>query len=101
MISDVDVVVCENKITAKVILGHDATNADTEFAYYVYKNKQRVHVEWYSDSKIFQYEFAEEPALYCIQAFVRTPTGAVISKVSQDILVNKVVADVPDYSRLK
>ncbi len=101
MISNVEVALRDGKIIAKVILSDDTASADTEFAYYVYRNKQRVHVQWYSNSKTFQYDVTAEPALYCIQAFMQPSSGAITSKISKDILLDEVIADLPDYSRWK
>lgn len=63
------------------------TNKQASYAWYVFKNGERVKVEWYKEGYIFEYN-ATEPGIYHFEAFAKDENGQLVSRKTEEIIVN-------------
>lgn len=64
------------------------SNKKAEYAWYVFRNKERIHVEWYKDNPTFEFTAKDRPGTYYIIAFVKDQNGNVISETTKEFLIN-------------
>lgn len=64
-----------------------------EFAFYVYRNEQRIHTQWYTKSPTLRFDACGAPGYYRVGSFLRTQDGAIQSKESNPVFANPVTAD--------
>jgi len=62
-----------------------------EFAFYVYRNRERIHTQWYSPNPILRFGIKAEPGLYRVLVFLRAPDGTTITKYSNPVVLHPVI----------
>lgn len=62
-----------------------------QFAYYVFRNGERIHIQWYSPNPVLRFCINAEPGLYRVLVFLRTPNGHSITKYSNPLFLYPVV----------
>lgn len=62
------------------------TNRNAKFAWYVFKNDERIITEWYSVENTFKYKI-EDSAIYYFVAFAKDEFGNVISSETEKIQI--------------
>lgn len=69
------------------VLNAEISGADgaAEFAFYVYRDGERVHTEWYGDSSSFSYEIGGQASQVRVVGFARYPDGSTINSPSRYI----------------
>lgn len=80
-ITNIEVDAYKNNFTIKTI-----TNKKALYAWYVYKNNKRVHVEWYRDNNDFTFSTVE-PGTYYFISFVKDTNGFIITEKTQEYIV--------------
>ena len=70
IIKHIDVRAEHNLLVSEITLNEISETA--EYAFYVFKNQERIHVEWYTKKSRFEFNTQGEPGCYRIQAFVKT-----------------------------
>ncbi|MGG3456041.1 accessory Sec system protein Asp2 [Paenibacillus rhizolycopersici] len=81
-VSNVQVTLINNHFTVRTI-----TNREASYAWYVFKNGERIKVEWYKDNPVFNY--TAEPGRYYFEAFAKDDTGFLVSKKSDEFVVEE------------
>ena len=72
-------------LTATVV----ATNPDGgQFAFYVYRNEERIHTQWYSKTPSLRFDTKAEPGLYRVLSFFLSLDGKKITKYSKPIFLH-------------
>ncbi|WP_321920723.1 hypothetical protein [Burkholderia sp. BCC1998] len=61
---------------------------DIKFAYYLHKDGDRIHVEWYNDSPEFSFKTNGEPGYYRATCFIRASDGTAVMKTSRPVFLN-------------
>lgn len=56
-----------------------------QFAFYVFRSKERIHTQWYSPNSTLRIDIKAEPGLYRVLAFLRAPDGKTIKKYSNPV----------------
>ncbi|AFQ48281.1 hypothetical protein [Burkholderia cepacia] len=59
-----------------------------EYAYYVYRNGEKIHVEWYKESPVFEYNHNGVDGFYHAAGFVKDSAGSIIQKSSNPLFLN-------------
>ena len=65
-------------------------NITDEFAFYVYNNDQRIHIQWYSKSPILEFDTGGVSGYYRVMAFVKDSQGSINNKKTVPIFANPV-----------
>lgn len=88
-------------VIREVILGHDAkvlvatvTSDEShlgQFAFYVFRNGERIHVQWYTSDPVLRFDTTAEPGLYRVLAFFGDPNGKKNSKYSNPLFLHPVI----------
>lgn len=76
-------------LSCKIYTYNDAP--DREFAFYVYRDDKRVHVQWYSSSSVVEYDTNNISGYYRVNAFAKDSDGSLENKKSFPILGNPTV----------
>lgn len=84
----------------EVILEHDAdvlvatvvpdASHLGQFSFYVFRNGERIHVQWYTPNSVLRFDTKAEPGLYRVLAFFDSPNGKNISKYSNPLFLHPV-----------
>lgn len=91
-IESVSVALVSDRLLASVKLAPGAEEG-LEFAFYVYRNDERVHIEWYSKKNTLEYEVGYVPGYYRVLAFAKTAGNVIESSKSALLFINPVVVD--------
>lgn len=77
---------CEgNELVANVVSsGLDAA----QFAFYVFRNEERIHAQWYTTSAELRFDTKGTPGLYRIFVFLLAPDGHKETKYSNPVFLN-------------
>ena len=85
----------------KVILDHEGDELAAtvvfeapqagQFAFYVFRNGERIHIQGYSPNPTLRLCIKSEPGLYRVFAFLLTPHGTKITKYSNPLFLHPVV----------
>jgi hypothetical protein len=86
----------------KVVLqhGHDDVLVATvaleasqpgQFSFYVFRNGERIHTQWYSANPVLRFCIQAEPGLYQVLVFFLTPDGQAIKKYSNTVFLYPIV----------
>ena len=85
----------------QVILGHEGDELVAtvvleapqagQFAFYVFRNGERIHIQGYSPDPTLRLCIKSEPGLYRVFAFLLTPHGTKITKYSNPLFLHPVV----------
>jgi len=59
-----------------------------QFAFYVFRNEERIYTQWYSESPVLRYDTKAEPGLYRVFSFLKYPDGKTVTKYSKPIFLN-------------
>lgn len=95
MIKHIDVRTDNNLLVSEITLNEISETA--EYAFYVFKNQERIHVEWYSKDSKFTYDTQGDPGCYRVQAFVKAD-GESENSFSKYIFANPVNIKESDIS---
>jgi hypothetical protein len=71
-----------NELLATVVF--EASQAG-EFAFYVFRNGERIYTQWYTPNPTLRSDTKAEPGLYQVLAFFRAPDGKIIKKFSNPL----------------
>jgi hypothetical protein len=87
-------------VIREVILGHDAkelvatVKSDEshlgQYAFYVFRNGERIYMQWYTSDPEMRFDTKGEPGLYRILAFFGAPSGKKNSKYSNPLFLHPV-----------
>jgi|CXWL01.1.fsa_nt_gi hypothetical protein len=55
-----------------------------QFSFYVFRNGERIHTQWYSPNPVLRFCIQAEPGLYQVLVFFLTPGGKAIKKYSNN-----------------
>ncbi len=77
-----------DELTATVVF--EASQAG-QFAFYVFRNGERIHIQGYSPDPTLRLCIKSEPGLYRVFAFLLTPHGTKITKYSNPLFLHPVV----------
>ncbi|MBS4200628.1 hypothetical protein KHA93_13400 [Bacillus sp. FJAT-49732] len=64
----------------------EATGKQLSYAWYVYKNSERIHVEWYTDLNYFKWA-PNEPGVYRILVFVKDFEDNKVTRYSEETTI--------------
>lgn len=62
--------------------------AGTEYAFYIYRNQERIHVEWYTDSNIFKFDTKGIPGCYWASGYVKIDDNNKCKVDSRKLFIN-------------
>ncbi|MEW5680650.1 DUF6270 domain-containing protein [Comamonas kerstersii] len=85
-INSVDIELSENIL--KAVIESDAI--DVKFAFYVFRNEERVHVQWYSDENVLNFDTKGMNGLYRVYGFIKTVDNKVCAKYSKPYFLNPI-----------
>ena len=88
-----------NVLTVNVTLDTKFNSESVQYAYYVYRAKKRIHVEWYTTQPMFEFDTQGCSGEYIVQAFVKNAADEICSRISAPLLIDSVEADSADYRR--
>lgn len=82
----------------KVVLRHEpgdmlvatvVSNASEagQFAFYLYRNGERIHTQWYSPNPVFRFGINGKAGLYSVLSYLRTPDSTPITKYSNPLFL--------------
>lgn len=97
LISSIEVVAERNLLKCEISINE--VSEPVEFAYYVLKNQERIHVEWYSKKTEFEFDTNGEPGCYRIQAFLKTSSGTSEYIFSKYIFANALDVSANDFPK--
>lgn len=85
----------------QVILGHERdelvatvvsdASRTGKFAFYLFRNDERIHTQWYSSNPVMRFRIQREPGLYRVLAFLLSPNGSKITKYSNQLILSPAV----------
>jgi hypothetical protein len=58
-----------------------------QFAFYLYRNGERIHTQWYSLNPVFRFGINGKAGLYSVLSYLRTPDGTLITKYSNPLFL--------------
>lgn len=96
-IKNVSIFEAGNKLNAHV-LPVPGAREDLEFAFYVFRNDERVHVAWYTTSTCFEYDTGGIPGYYRVAAFAKGADGVVEAAKSAPLFVSPVVVNEAQFA---
>ena len=59
-----------------------------QYAFYVFRNEERIHMQWYSASPILRFDTKAKPGLYRVYSFLQSPDGKRTAKYSKPIFLH-------------
>lgn len=59
-----------------------------QFAFYVFRNEERIHTQWYSANAIMHFDTKGESGIYRVFAFLLCPDGNKVTKYSKPVFLN-------------
>ena len=62
-----------------------------QFAFYVFRNGERIHMQWYTSDPVLRFDTKAEPGLYRVLAFFGDPSGKKNSKYSNPLFLHPVI----------
>jgi Family of unknown function (DUF6270) len=62
-----------------------------QFAFYLFRNDERIHTQWYSSNPVMRFRIQREPGLYRVLAFLLSPNGSKIMKYSNQLILSPAV----------
>lgn len=62
-----------------------------QFAFYLFRNDERIHTQWYSSNPAMRFPIQSEPGLYRVLAFLLSPNGSKITKYSNPLILSPAV----------
>jgi hypothetical protein len=62
-----------------------------QFAFYLYRNGERIHTQWYTSNPAMRFPIQSEPGLYRVLAFLLSPNGSKITKYSNPLILSPAV----------
>lgn len=86
----------DGKICCQLIL-NDNVDADTVFAFYVFRNDEKVHTQWYSKSTHLEYDAAGLPGYFRVEAFAKRANGFMESIKSAPLFMNPVSVTAEEF----
>lgn len=75
-----------------------ATESQLQFAFYIFRNFERIHTEWYSSSNVFEFDTQGKPGCYHVQGFAKLEDQSVIQSTSSSIFLNALKITKEDFS---
>jgi len=88
---------CTDYSIEKIILEHEADELVAtvvfeppeggQFAFYVFRNGERIHTQWYSPNPLLRVGIKSEPGLYQVLAFFLSPNGSRFTKYSDPVFL--------------
>lgn len=91
-IERVEIAQVGSKLIANAVTAADADEA-AEFAFYIFRNDQRIDITWYSKQTSIEFDVGDMPGFYRVEVFVRGPDNESESAKSNCLTVNPVVVD--------
>jgi hypothetical protein len=88
----VSIEVVDSLLVGKVILD-DLPPANCEFAFYILRDKKRIHVQWYSEHTAIEFDTEGIPGNYQVIAFKRVDGTVLGSVKSAEVSAN--IAEAP------
>lgn len=62
--------------------------SNAQFAFYVFRNEERVHSQWYGSTTVMRFDTKGESGLYRVFVFLLTPEGKKLTKYSNPVFLN-------------
>ena len=78
----VHLVIAGNLLRASI----DGGNEESQCAFYIIKNGDRVATQWYQDSYQFSFEFDKQPGIYSVVGFLKSKDGVISLQNSKSII---------------
>lgn len=75
----------ENELVANVV---SSGPSDAQFAFYVFRNEERIHIQWYTTSPVLRFDTKGTPGLYRVFAFLSAPGGQSKTKYSNPVFLH-------------
>ena len=75
----------ENELVANVV---SSGPSDAQFAFYVFRNEERIHAQWYTTSAVLRFDTKGTPGLYRIFAFLSASNGQSKTKYSNPVFLH-------------
>lgn len=97
-LKDVSAQVVDQKLVCRASLAAPVDPAPT-YAFYVYRNDERVHVRWYSKDDSFEYDTAAVPGYYRVTAFVKYQDGSTEDMKSAPLFVNALPVTAEEFPK--
>lgn len=73
-------------------------NEKHEYAFYIFLNSERIHTEWYSERRIFEFDTASVAGCYHVKVFVRNTSGQNKQATSSSIFMNPKEVEIQDFN---
>jgi hypothetical protein len=83
-ISEVTLIIDHDVLVATVVTNNPIGG---QFAFYVFRNEERIHTQWYSTNPTLRFDTKAEPGIYRVFSFLQSPDGKKITKYSKPIFV--------------
>lgn len=58
-----------------------------KYAFYLFRNEERIHAQWYTENSSFRFDTKGEPGIYRVFSFLLSPDGKKITKYSKPIFL--------------
>lgn len=71
----------------KIILDR-APETQPQFAFYVFRNYERIHTEWYTKNQSFEFDTQGKPGCYHLQGFVKFDEDKTEQSISSSLFIN-------------
>lgn len=62
-------------------------DAGVSFAFYVYRDNERIHTQWYSPQRKLEFKHGGIPGVYRVTGFIRCDDAETVTKSSRDCIV--------------
>lgn len=94
-IKEIQADLIQGKINCTILLNEDLEN--TQFAYYIFRNGERIHISWYSPNSSFNFDTEGVPGYYWVVGFVKFNGESVENAKSKPIFANPVEVSPDDF----
>lgn len=78
-------------VLSSVIEHEDKAGEGEEYAFYIHRNDERIHVQWYSPQNTLLFDTGGVPGYYRVAGFLKRADGSVDVKNSYPVFANPVV----------
>ncbi|MDR0580387.1 MAG: hypothetical protein LBG21_07295 [Campylobacteraceae bacterium] len=100
MIKELSIDIVGYILVCKTILNESVTG-NNEFAFYVFRNGQRVHTVWYTKRADFEFDTENIPGIYKIQVFVKFDENSTETVSSSLIFMNPIEVSLDSFSGIE
>ncbi|MFM5817777.1 alpha/beta hydrolase [Aeromonas sanarellii] len=79
---------------------YNSSEEEVKFAFYIFKNEQRIHISWYSENPVFHFDTQGAPGYYRVVAFLKNDNDLVENSKSSPIFSNPTIINNDNLSEI-